>query len=57
MRVCNLPNCGARHLARGLCQRHYFALRQSGHPLGAMVAEALERGWVELADDAREALK
>lgn len=57
MRTCDLPTCERRHLARGLCDRHYWNARQSGHPLGTMVAEALERGWVVLTDDAREAMR
>jgi hypothetical protein len=36
MRLCELPGCGRKHLATGLCRRHYLLKRTHGDPLGGI---------------------
>ena len=33
-RICDIPDCGAAHLARGLCGRHYARWLRHGDPEG-----------------------
>ena len=32
IRSCSVPNCHAKHLARGYCQRHYRQFKRTGSP-------------------------
>lgn len=34
MRICDIDGCGRRHVARGLCRRHYQRLQNTGSPEG-----------------------
>ena len=34
-RVCEIEDCGRKHLARGLCRKHYKSNRRHGNPLAA----------------------
>jgi hypothetical protein len=44
-KICKIDGCGKKHMAKGLCSRHYYKLRYNGDPLGGR--ETLKGGPVE----------
>jgi hypothetical protein len=43
MRTCEVKDCGARHLARGMCQNHYARWRAASVPTKVCLVEGCSR--------------
>jgi hypothetical protein len=45
-RICSVPDCGKRHLAKGFCGKHWTANRLYGDPLGKAPSYSQQLKWL-----------